>query len=346
MITTNGTILAGFGRWRSAVVDGRHEINCIEYSLSEDEALQFIISRHQPRRGSNAFTRIRLALKLESSFQQRALDNMRAGGKYKGLANLPEARHIDVRQEIAHAAGVGARNISNVKTILKNAHSRLITALLDGALTINGAMQFSKLPWDEQLEQFIRHSEDRETGKVIRQSIGRHKEKKISPKVGAVLDVLQQREACQPGSVMVRVARFQRTVILIGQDLLTGPYFQKELDLNEISRSAPAILSRTRPHWDQDPTSPAARWAFSGVAVPDCRFRRRGLSFGERRANLLPHLQITTMFELWLSRHRPWQRERWTALPDALYKGITFTMPDLLWPLFRDDPGWPKLCLL
>lgn len=165
---------------------------------------------------------------------------MRAGGKYKGLANLPEARHIDVRQEIAHAAGVGARNISNVKTILKNAHSRLITALLDGALTINGAMQFSKLPWDEQLEQFIRHSEDRETGKVIRQSIGRHKEKKISPKVGAVLDVLQQREACQPGSVMVRVARFQRTVILIGQDLLTGPYFQKELDLNEISRSAPA----------------------------------------------------------------------------------------------------------
>ena len=28
---------------------------------------------------------------------------MRAGGKYKGLANLPEAQHIDVRQEIAGA---------------------------------------------------------------------------------------------------------------------------------------------------------------------------------------------------------------------------------------------------
>ena len=230
MITTNGTILAGFGSWRSAVFDGRHEINCIEYPLSEDDALQFIISHHQPRRGSNAFIRIRLALKLESSFQQRALDNMRAGGKYKGLANLPEAQHIDVRQEIAHAAGVGARNVSNVKTILKNAHSRLITALLDGALTINGAMQFCKLPWAEQLEQFIRHSEDRETGKVIRQSIARHKEKKISPDVGAVLDALQQQEARQPGSVMVRVGRFQRTVILIGQDLLTGPYFQKELE--------------------------------------------------------------------------------------------------------------------
>ena len=52
-------------------------------------------------------------LKLEPFFQQKALDNMRAGGKYKGLGNLPEAGHIDVRQEIAGAAGVGARNVSN-----------------------------------------------------------------------------------------------------------------------------------------------------------------------------------------------------------------------------------------
>ena len=33
-----------------------------------------------------------------------------------------------------------------------------------------------------------------------------------------------------------------------------------------------------------------------------------------------------------------WLRERWAALPDVLYKGITFTMPDVLWPLFRDNP--------
>ena len=108
LITTNGTILSGFGRWRLAVFDGRHEINCIEYPLSEDEALQFILTHHQTRRGWNAFVRICLALTLKPYFQQRALDNMRAGGKYKGLANLPEAQRIDVRQEIASAAGVGA----------------------------------------------------------------------------------------------------------------------------------------------------------------------------------------------------------------------------------------------
>jgi hypothetical protein len=247
LVTTNGTILAGFGSWRSAVVEGRHEINCVEYSLSEDDALQFIISHHRPQRGWNAFVRIRLALRLEPYFQQRALDNMRAGGKYKGLANLPEARHIDVRQEIARAAGVGARNVSNVKTILKNAHSRLIAALLNGTLSINGAMQFCKLPRAAQLERFIRHSEDRETDKVIRRAIGRLKQKETSTDVGAVLDALQQQEVRQPGSVVVQVSRFQRTVILIGQDLLTGPHSQKELPLDEISRSAQAdSVSDTR----------------------------------------------------------------------------------------------------
>jgi len=37
-----------------------------------------------------------------------------------------------------------------------------------------------------------------------------------------------------------------------------------------------------------------------------------------------------------------WLRERWAALPDALYKGITFTMPDLLWPFFRNNPPLAK----
>jgi len=240
LITTNGTILAGFGRWRLAVFERRNEIQCIEYPLSEDECLQFILTHHQTRCGWNAFVRIRLALTLEPNLQQRALDNMRAGGKYKGLASLPDVQRIDVRQEVASLAAVGARNVSNVKTILGIAHPRLIEALRNSTLTINRATQFCKLPRAEQLEHFIRHSEDRETDKVIRRSIARLKEKKISPDVGTVLDALQQQEARQPGSVLLRVGRLQRTVILIGQDLLTGPYSQKELDLHEIPRSSQA----------------------------------------------------------------------------------------------------------
>jgi len=49
LITTNGTILAGFGHWRAAVFDGRPEINCIEYPINEDESLPFILTHHQTR---------------------------------------------------------------------------------------------------------------------------------------------------------------------------------------------------------------------------------------------------------------------------------------------------------
>jgi hypothetical protein len=111
LIATDGTILAGFGRWRLAVFEGTHKIHCIEYPLSEDDSLIFILTHHQTRRGWNAFVRIRLALKLEPYLHQRALDNMRAGGKYKGLANLPDAQRIDVREEIANAAGGSPRYV-------------------------------------------------------------------------------------------------------------------------------------------------------------------------------------------------------------------------------------------
>jgi hypothetical protein len=231
LITTNGAILAGFGRWQSALYDDRHEINCIEYPLSEEEALQFIISHHQPQSGWNRYIRTCLALKLEPYFQQRARENMRTGGKYKGLANLPEAQHINVRQEIARVAGVGARSVSNIKTIREIAHPRLEEALRDGTLTINRAIQFCKLPRSEQLEQFIRYSEERATNKVIRRSIRQPKEEKASLDVVAVLDALQRQEARQPGSVAVRIGRHKRTVVLIGLDLLAGPHSQKELQL-------------------------------------------------------------------------------------------------------------------
>jgi len=231
LITTSGTLLAGFERWRLALFQGRREIDCIEYPLSEDESLLFILTHHRPQRGWNAFVRIRLSLTLEPYFQQKALDNMRAGGKYKGLANLPEAQHVDVRQEIADAAGAGARNVSNVKKILQTAHPGLIEALRNGALTINGAVQFCKLPQAEQLEQFIRYMEERAINKVIRRSITRPKEEKTCPDAATVLDALQFREAQQPGSVVVRVGRLQRTVVLVGQDLLTGRYPQEELEL-------------------------------------------------------------------------------------------------------------------
>src|SRR5262252_8366522 len=156
-VTDTGLILAGFGRWRLAISQKVPSIACVEYSLTDEGALQFMLSLQKRRTGWNPFVRIRLALKLEGVLQQRALTNMQIGGKYKGSANLPEAQRIDVRQEIAKIAGVGAsgRNVSNVKKILQTAHPRLISALQDGTLTINRALHFCKLDKNQQLTEFV-----------------------------------------------------------------------------------------------------------------------------------------------------------------------------------------------
>lgn len=232
-VTDSGLILAGFGRWRLAVSRQVPHIECVEYSFTDEDALQFMLSLQKRRTGWNPFVRIRLALKLEGALQERALTNMQIGGRYKGSANLPEARRIDVRQEIAKIAGVGAsgRNVSNVKNILQTAHPRLISALQDGALTINRALHFSKLDKDLQLAEFVRHSEDRATRKVIRQSLGSLKRQRNLPDAVAALEALQRMETVQPGSVMVRAARLPRTVVLVGQDLLASSQSQRELKL-------------------------------------------------------------------------------------------------------------------
>jgi hypothetical protein len=231
LITTDGTILAGFGRWQLAVFEGRREISCIECALNEDDSLQFILTRHQIRRGWNDFVRIRLALTMKAGLREKALENMRAGGKYKGSANLPELQRIDVSQAIANIAGVGARNVRKVETILETAHPRLIEALQSGTLKINRAMHFSDLPRAEQLEQFIRYSEECATNSVIRRATARPRDEKASLDVIAILDALQRQEARQPGSVRVRVDRHNRTMVLISQDQLTGPQFSKDLPL-------------------------------------------------------------------------------------------------------------------
>jgi hypothetical protein len=231
LIATDGTVLAGFGRWRLAVFEQRSEIYCIEQSLSADDSLAFILAHHQMQRGWNAFVRIRLTLTLKPHFQQRALDNMRAGGKLKGLANLPEAHRIDVRREIADIAGVCPRNVGNAETILTIAHPALIEALGNGTLKINRAMQFCKSPHAEQLEEFICYSEERATSKVIRRCLMQQPKSEIRLDTGAVLEALNRREQLHSGSFSVRIVRTKGTVILVGQGLLDEINAQTELPL-------------------------------------------------------------------------------------------------------------------
>src|SRR5277367_416398 len=74
LITRERIIIAGYDRWHLA----RHRrltLPCIEYDLSEEEALIWLIEKLRPQKGVNSFCRILLALELEPWLKLRAQAN-------------------------------------------------------------------------------------------------------------------------------------------------------------------------------------------------------------------------------------------------------------------------------
>jgi len=98
------------------------------------------------------------------------------------------------------------------------------------------------------------------------------------------------------------------------------------------------ILTSTRSHWDRPETRPAVRQNFDKVTK--CRTLALGAevfaSTTERK--LVPHTCKARPCPS--CGHRAtlqWQREQWCALPDIPYVGVVFTMPNVLWPFFRQN---------
>jgi ParB-like chromosome segregation protein Spo0J len=166
LITKRGILLLGFAEWHAAICAGQPEIDCTEYALNDDEALQLILTLHRSRAAWNDFTRTELALEQELYFQSKALANQVAGGKHKGLANLPEAQHIDVREKIADLAGVCSRTVGNVKLILKKAHPSVIESLHNGTITINAGLEICKVGTTGQVEELARYLTKRVNNKL------------------------------------------------------------------------------------------------------------------------------------------------------------------------------------
>jgi len=103
------------------------------------------------------------------------------------------------------------------------------------------------------------------------------------------------------------------------------------------------ILSQTRPHWDRDGTRPAVRGAFGKTL--QCRTAELGgevYASGNYERVFFHTCKSRPCSSCGYRATVQWQRERWAALPDTIYKGITFTMPDVLWPVFRDNSRLAK----
>ena len=220
-ITNNRTILDGYARWILAGHQGRSTLPCLEYGLSETEALQWILRTHQRSSGLNAFNRILLALDLESTFQEKARLNQRAGGRYKGSSNLTKADKLDVRSEVAAAAGASVGNVSKVKHLLTAAHSELLEALRNGEISIHRAWLWSQTAPEEQREELWRHRTESGIKKTIRHLVSQHRSKiaRAQPRFDHVAARMAEMSPSQMNSVKVGVIKSAGKALYLTEEL-------------------------------------------------------------------------------------------------------------------------------
>jgi hypothetical protein len=181
IITQDRMILDGYARLELARRRGRATLPCIAYELTESEALHWLLQKHRRSNGLNDFTRILLALELEPWFKEKARMNQRAGGQNKGSSKLTEPERLDVRREIAVAAGVSVGNVTKVKQLQVTATAELLQALRSKEISIHRAWGWSKLPPERQREELTFYQSQKGVKKTIRLMVSRHRSK--SPQV-------------------------------------------------------------------------------------------------------------------------------------------------------------------
>jgi hypothetical protein len=213
VITQQNVILKGYPQWQLARIKGLESIRCIEHALFEDEALHWLLQSHRRLNGLNDFARIVLALDLEPGLQEKARSNQRTGGQHKGSSTLAKALRLDVRSQIAVAAGVSTGNVTKVKQtggqhkgsstlakalrldvrsqiavaagvstgnvtkvkqLVQNACPDLLQALRLGQLSIHRAWQWSEETPEQQRRRLFQHLGERGVRKTIRQLVSRH----------------------------------------------------------------------------------------------------------------------------------------------------------------------------
>ena len=98
------------------------------------------------------------------------------------------------------------------------------------------------------------------------------------------------------------------------------------------------ILAATRVYWDRTETRPAVRHNFEKMII--CRTPALGAEV------YTSETEEKIVYHTCKSRACPscgyratllWLREQWAALPDIPYAGLVFTMPGVLWPIFKEN---------
>ena len=174
VVTGHGIIVDGYARLELARQRGHKTILCLQHNLTEEEALCWLIQSHRPSRGLNSYCRTLLALNLEPFLRKQAEANQRAGGENKNISSLTEAERLDVRSEIAAAAGVSTGNVTKVNQLRKTAHPKVEQVLRAGGISIQRAWKWSRLSLQQQLRELEEYQNCKGANQTSRRLIQKH----------------------------------------------------------------------------------------------------------------------------------------------------------------------------
>ena len=232
-ITQDRYILAGQARWENARRQGEISLPCLELQMTEQEALLWLIQKHQRSSSLNDFSRILLALELEAWFRARARVNQQSGGQLKASSNLTEADRLDVRAKVATAACVSVGNVSTVKKLLEKAVPEVLEALREGEVSIHRASLWLKGP-GKQLNELSLYRNLRFIRRTIT-SLQRRHVTRASTEEQMTCQQLRSALGTLPmdleSSVLVRVVKVPGEVLMISTGLLHALQDQGELPL-------------------------------------------------------------------------------------------------------------------
>jgi hypothetical protein len=180
-ITCNRIIIDGYAHWELAKKLNRPILQCIEYGLSEPEALEWLLYRQHRSAGLNDYSRIMLALDLEPELSEKARANKQTGGHQKGWSNLTKAEQVHVRSAIARSASVSAGNVTKVKQLNTSCVLDFIKALYNDEISIHWAWKLRNETPDDQLDALGRLRFEKGLRTEVRQRAARRRRESLIP---------------------------------------------------------------------------------------------------------------------------------------------------------------------
>jgi hypothetical protein len=152
---------------------------------------------------------------------------------------LTESDRVDVRSDIATAAGVSVGNVSKVKQLMLTAQPELVQALLNGEISIHRAWFWSKELPDKQREAFKFYQIEKGIKKTIRTLVGKHRSK-TSPAVTDLSGLISQLSALDSSKIdPIRVVLIKGPgrAVSVTEELFRDLRSQEELTLTCVSNN-------------------------------------------------------------------------------------------------------------